>query len=177
METETFKDIPCYEGKYQIGNLGTVVALNYSQKKMKKKLIASLDRKGYYKVTLSKKNLKMTYRVHRLISEAFIEKVENKNFVNHINGIKTDNRIENLEWVTQSENTQKAYDIGIMKGMRGQKNILSKKVKQISLVGELINEFEGVREAERNTGISSKSISKVALGQRKSAGGYVWKYD
>jgi hypothetical protein len=71
------------------------------------------DNKGYKRIILRIDGHKKNHFVHRLVAMTFLEKVEGKNFVNHINGIKTDNRLENLEWCTISENTKHAYDIGI----------------------------------------------------------------
>ena len=64
--------------------------------------------------------------VHRLVAFSFIPNIENKPFINHKNGIKTDNRVENLEWVTHSENIQHAYKTGLMKPKEGSKNGFNK---------------------------------------------------
>jgi hypothetical protein len=120
---EIFKLIYGHED-YQIGNLGNVK----SNKRKKESLLKPMIRNGYLRIDLNNK----TFTIHRLVAEAFIPNPDNKSQVNHINGIKTDNRVENLEWVTQSENIRHAIKIGIKKPSLGENNGASKlKVNQI----------------------------------------------
>jgi len=124
-ETEIWKDIIDYENLYQISNIGRVKSFdqilrgrNNSSRKIKGRIlvldISKTMRNFYPKVTLVKNNVKTRVWVHRLVAQAFIPNPENKPCVNHINGIKTDNRVENLEWVTISENSKHAYKIGLI---------------------------------------------------------------
>lgn len=109
---EEWRDIKGYEGKYQVSNFGRVLSIgrviirsNSTNLSIKEKYIRIyVGKKGYCTAPLSKDNKCKHCKLHRLIAEAFIPNPLNLPQVNHINGIKTDNRIENLEWVNNSEN-------------------------------------------------------------------------
>ena len=101
---EVFKDIQGYNG-YQVSNLGNVKSLRGIKRQ-------SVHRDGYLQAALINEQGRKTSYVHRLVALAFIEKVEGKEYVNHINGNKKDNRVENLEWCTKSENSKHSFRIG-----------------------------------------------------------------
>ncbi|MFV0535956.1 MAG: HNH endonuclease [Dysgonomonas sp.] len=183
MISEEWKYIIGYEDKYMISNTGEVLSVqrevkcksgvikNFGGYKIK----AFASNKGYMQVSLSGKTLLL----HRLIAEAFIPNPENKPQINHINGNKSDNRIENLEWATQSENISHAYKNGYKTApflnCRAEKNHLSKAVTQYKN-GVKINDFGSIREASRITGVNSITISRVCKGAAGHAGGYMWKF-
>lgn len=98
---EIWKDIKGYEGLYKISNLGNVI--NVKTNNFKK---ASIDTYGYYDIVLNKNGKHKHYRLHRLLASHFIANPNNLPCVNHINEIKSDNRLENLEWCTGAYNTQ-----------------------------------------------------------------------
>lgn len=114
---EIWHDIKGYDGIYQVSNLGRVKSITRKRKdngqSVKGRILKQyLDKRtGYYQVKLMKEGHYKTYRTHRLVALTFIKENKNKTVVNHINAIKTDNRVENLEWCNQKENMQHALDI------------------------------------------------------------------
>ena len=164
---------------YFVNNRGEVFSKNpyNNPNNIIRKLKPNTDGSGYLFVRIDKD----TKKVHRLVAETFISNPENKPEVNHKNGIKTDNRIENLEWVSRSENNKHKYRVlgykasSPMKGKFGKDNHLSKTVIQTQ-DGKLIAFYNGIREAERQTGINHHRISECCRGNTRTAGGYEWKY-
>ena len=109
-------------------------------------------------------------RVHRMVALTFIDNPDNKPYVNHINGNRSDNNVENLEWVTPSENTQHAVNTGLFKSGR------ARAVVQYNLNGEQMATFESASEAARQTGGSQSKITMCCRRQRDSANDYQWRY-
>lgn len=120
---EEWKDIKGYEGLYQVSSLGRVKNLeryvrakNNSLRKNKEKILSFfINKNGYQEATLSKNSKKRLHRVNRLVAEAFIPNPENKPQVNHKDGNKLNNRVNNLEWCTRSENMIHAWKNGLCK--------------------------------------------------------------
>ena len=127
-EIEIWKDIIGYEGIYQVSNLGNVKSFHNSKINNGFVLKPSKSKKGYLIVYLSKNSIMKSIKIHRLVAIAFIENKSNKPQVNHINGNKTDNNVNNLEWVTNSENMLHAYSNGLMFFSEKRRNSLNKKV-------------------------------------------------
>lgn len=173
---EVWKDIKGYEGLYQVSNMGRVRSLdryvnhNYVNKKLIKSKIRkfSTDKDGYKGVTLCKDGIQKTYKVHRLVAEAFLQNPNNLPFINHKDEDKTNNRVDNLEWCTHSYN--------INYGTRNKKvsTHFSKPVLQFTKDGEFIKEYKSVTSAEKQNLINH--ISCCCLGKLRHAGGYVWRF-
>lgn len=155
---EIWRDIPEYEGLYQISNLGNIKSQHsnrMSGQKPGKLLKVTLMKNGYMSLELRMGDTNKRHLVHRLIAEAFIPNPNNKPVVNHINGIKTDNRIQNLEWCTQSENIRHAIDTGL----RGTSFGPPKGTKPWN-TGKLLSE-------EHKAKLSKAKLGKPSLKKRK----------
>ena len=134
------------------------------------------NKRGYFSVAIYyNKNRRYMY-VHRLVAMAFIPNPENKRTINHKDGIKTNNCVDNLEWNTDSENAIHAFKHKLRHIGSGAENHTSIPVIQMSMDGAYITEHVNIREAERQTGAWNQNISKVCKGLLKSTGGYKWKY-
>lgn len=166
----TWKTIPELGDVYLISDCGEI----FSKKKNKLLSIKS-GKTGYNTARLGNK----LYLIHRLVAKTFIPNPENKPQVNHINGIRNDNRIENLEWATASENElhkRRVLNVpGTWKDKYSWDNPRSKPVVQIKN-GDVINVYGSAQEAERKTGIKSSKISMVCYGKRNHAGGFAWRF-
>ena len=167
---------------YRVSNLGNVESLprylkeiytshNYMPRKAKGRTLKLIKQNnGYYCVNIKGK----IHLVHRLVAEAFIPNPNNYPCVNHINGDKTDNRIDNLEWCTLQQNTQHAFDTGLNK--KGKNHYKAKKILQFDLKGNLIKSWDCIMDIERVIKINHGHISDVCKNRRKQCGGYIWKY-
>lgn len=174
---ETWKDIPGYENLYQISSTGRVKSLNYRRTGEEKVLNPMLDNDGYYYVSLCKNGERKNFKVHRLVALSFIPNPDNKECVDHINGDRLDNRVENLRWCTIKENmnnplTRKNISQSLINNSK-----LSKTVLQLDInTGEVINEFPSTKEAARQLEIYQGSISQCCNGKLNTAYGYYWRY-
>lgn len=183
---EIWKDIKGYEYKYQISNLGNVrikenvtVRMNMGklrEYKQKSKLMKPTNNGyGYLKVSLKCENgiIKNNY-IHKLVANNFIINNSNYPVVNHIDGNKLNNRIDNLEWCTYKENSIHMFEVLKFKpnttGINKPRQVLKLDINTL----EVLEEFETITEAYRKTGICH--ISSVCRNVRKSAGGFSWKY-
>lgn len=176
---EVWKDCKGYEGKYQVssqGRIWSIVRQHYLKQK--------INNRGYYSVNLMAKNGKMkTELVHRLVAIAFIDNPNNFPVVNHLNGIKTDNRVENLEWTTQKENIRHAYNNNLG---NFQKNVAKniEKAHQVNLKmysvyynGNMVGQYKGRKAAAATVGCSEATISKCIRENRKTRTGYYFSVD
>lgn len=126
---------------------------------------------GYDRVKLSVGVKRGMYLVHRLVAETYIPNPEGHPIVNHLNSVRHDNRAENLEWTTNSENQLQRFR------KNGHKGTKRKPVKQICLdTGKVLKVWGSPIDATRELGIAYQNISKVCRGIRNSAGGYFWEH-
>ncbi len=182
---EMWYDIKGYEGYYQISNLFRIKSLNrhvphpLSGKQFVKGRILkpsqTLD--GYYFYALMKNNIRSNCFLHHLIGNAFIPNPENKPCINHKNGVKTDYRIDNLEWATYSENAKHAFANGLKYNKKGADDELSKSIIAINLKTNEEIVFGSQREASRILGIRQSAIWRLLNSQLKNnTYNYIFKY-
>lgn len=173
---EIWRDIEGFVGHYKVSNKGRVKSLCGTPKILSQKT----SNCGYKQAHLSKNNKAKRYSVHRLVGKAFVDNPRNKPQINHKNGDKTDNRAENLEWCTASENQLHAFSTGLAPRTSEKKKQHIN--RQRRLVGRpVINldtklSYSSANFAEKMTGISNASISQNCRGISKTAGGYRWEF-
>ena len=148
---------------YEISNKGEVRSFKFGKIRILKQ---SMSGYGYLKVMLCNNGEKKQLRVHQLVLETFIGPCPDGKECNHQNGIKSENQLSNLEWVTSSENIQHAVQTGLK---------FQKPVQQFTLDGQFIAEYKSQNEAFRQTGVHQGNISSCCNGQRKNTGGFVWR--
>lgn len=178
---EIWKDIEGFEGIYQISNCSRVKSLDREVKGHKSTWIkkgtimkTTLNHKGYESISLCKNGTKQTAFTHRLVAIAFISNSENKPQINHKNGIKTDNRIENLEWCTNSENQIHAYENGLNKWTENHSNAMRKRGFTIrKLDNSQVSELKKLRlqgytyaKLSEHFGISGKMCEQIIKGKK-----------
>ena len=178
---EEWKDIKGYEGYYQVSDCGKVRSLNrivkhgYSKRQAVKGRVRKnhLTLAGYLTITLSREAKYEIFAIHRLIGLHFIKNPKNKKTINHIDGNKLNNCVDNLEWATHSENTLHAYKLGMINNT----GCSHKKVIQYDLNGVELNRFKSMADASRETGISRTGIIGCCSGRYETSGNCRWKVE
>jgi hypothetical protein len=176
---ENWLPIQGYEGVYEVSNFGNIRSVKTTVPCLMK---LNFKKNGYVYICLSDNNKKNHFRVHRVVAIAFISNPGNKSVVNHKDGDKANNKVENLEWVTSSENDIHAYKNGlrvspkVWTGKKGADHNRSVKVIQQDLSGNFIEQYDSSQQAKMITGIPHQNIIKVCRGQRATAGGFKWEY-
>lgn len=197
---EVWKDIEGYEGLYQVSNTGRVKHLPYTLNNIsgshymdERILKQNPNNSGYLMVGLYKNKKGLNKTVHRLVAKAFVENKKGLLEVNHRNEIKTDNRAENLEWVTHRQNSthgtkikrtiktfkERGINVGEnnpMFGKTGSESPCAKPILQYDMSGNLLHEYDSAASVERLFGYKRCCVNGAARGIYRQAYGFVWKY-
>ena len=158
MQNEIWKDAPGFPG-YQVSNAGRVRSFY--------RVLAPDSVKGYYRVRLYRNGRVSRIYIHRLIAMAFVPNPEGLPQINHKNEIKTNNRVENLEWCTAQYNN--TYGTARIRAAKAK----SKAVGRYTMDGTLLERYDNIKAARA---VYGSHIFSVLAGKRKTEGGFVWKY-
>lgn len=192
MNKEIWKDISGYEGLYQVSNLGRVKRLEWKRfslgkwQTIKEKILKqTISTTGYWHISLNKNGKHYTYKVHRLVAEAFIPNPDNLPCINHKDNNPLNNNVKNLEWCTYKYNNNygnhneklRQSRLGKKASEEAKQKMRNASPKRLSVQCiETKTIYKSINEASRKTGIDASSISKACKGKNKTAGGYHWKY-
>jgi len=166
-----FYPVRGYERIYSISKCGKVLRHPHIRLKQPLVLKEVLSDYGYVRMALWREGVQKKFHIHRLVAINFIPNPRSLPYVNHIDLDKTNNKVDNLEWVTHQENMDHAIENGLFNN-----KVLQKPVACIDLVsGKVIAYFDGRAAAGRSLGVPQTNITRVCLGERRHAGGFGWR--
>lgn len=187
IKVEVWKDINDFPN-YQVSNFGRIKSKerftrvgirNVKYILRKEKILKPLKiTNGYLGIRLYNGENVKTFKIHRLVANHFIPNPKNYPQVNHIDGNKLNNHIENLEFCSHKHNMQEAWNLNLISRChkKGKEHHRSITVLQYDINGNFIKEWECIRQVEKELGICHQNISKCCKGKYKTCGGYIWKY-
>ena len=174
MDNIIWKEIPRFKGRYEASNTGLIRTIEHIASRTDGKrytaaqrvLKPAINHSGYYRFAVKDDGKLRSFYVARIIAETFIPNPENKQEVNHINGIKTDNNVGNLEWVSRNENVLHSFRTGLQKPKRGELNGMAKlTLEQVRYIREqkrIGGRYWGRERIAKELGVSSAHVKDIA---------------
>ena len=181
---ETWRSVVGYMDLYEVSNLGRVRSLDrtYTLKdgrpqSAKGRIMSQTTTKcGYWSVRLRKPESRYTFRVHRLVAQAFLENPDGLPYINHKDENKKNNRVDNLEWCTPKYNINYGSTREKLSASHKQNPIYSKPVEQYTMDGQFIRSYPSAKEAAKQTGLYAQNIGACCRGIYAHSGGFHWRY-
>lgn len=162
---EEWRDVKGYEGLYQISSLGRLRQIKFNH------YLSPFISRGYFRYIMSKEGKKQKQLAHRLVAEAFLPNPLNLPQINHKDENKLNNDVSNLEWCTAQYNSTYGTRLQRISAIKSQKVMMLDAV-----TNECIASFKSATEAATLLGLHQGHISQVCLGDRRTTGGYKWRY-
>lgn len=186
METkEIWKPVVGWEGLYEVSNFGNVRSVDrlvesrgFSKQYRNGKILYQRTQNGYRRVKLCNGGVNKVKMVHRLVAEAFIPNPQSLPFINHKDEVRSNNRVDNLEWCTRLYNMRYGNCVENIRKSHINNKKLSKPVSKCDLNGNILEIYPSQAEAARANGLWQSRISNCCLGKKKCVthGGFKWKY-
>ena len=188
---EQWTDIKGYEGLYQVSSQGNVKSLERTflfgkdyqieQRHPERLLTIRTYKKGYKYVGLSKNGEVRKFKVHRLVAQAFIPNPNNLPCIDHKNGVRGDNRVENLHWVDAFENMNNPHTLKASRESKlGARTPMKMKQRPVLMIDrtskQIVGEYEGCKAAARELGLDSSVISRCCRKEGRTYKGFIFKY-
>lgn len=174
-EYEEWRDIDGYDGRYMVSNLGKIMSLNFNGTHKHKELLGRKTRGGYRQVVLYTNGKRKAFYIHVLVAKTFIPNPNNLPEVNHKDGNKENNTVNNLEWVTSKENSLHAVKTGLRHVPKSGQHYRAVKTAQFDIDGNLIKIWNSMSDPNKIFGYSTQNIEKCCSGKIHSAYGYIWR--
>lgn len=166
---ELWKDVPGMDGRYEVSTFGNVRTHNFANQGITRELSQLKDSHGYPSVWLRNNGKRKFTKVHRLVAMTFLKPVLGKDCVNHIDAIKTNNHLENLEWVTLGENNIHASKMGLQRGTFGKGEDNSNATLTAAQVIEMRQQFKRgkhkIKDFAKLYGTSEHHMGRIIRGR------------
>lgn len=166
---EEWRDVVGFEGIYEVSSLGRVKRIAPSNSTYSGRILNPDFATGYARVSLHKNGKCHRLQIHRLVARAFLIGFEPNRHVNHKNGVKRDNRVENLEWVTPRQNVLHAWRLGLCKPVFGEAHSQAKlSDRDVRAIIALVANGTSSRVVANAFGVSESTVSQIILGKTRT---------